>query len=254
MKQSELTDYNISGAKSWFNCTVCNQRTARLDSELRQTDDPTCSVECRGKLQSQRQTGSNNPNWDGGKETLSCDSCGGPVAKDPATVREHNFCSRDCWGEFASENRVGEDNPAYASIEVECDECGSPKAVKPYRLENQSHHFCDMECRDKGFTGQSNPRWGGGASISDALRRLMGPRSWSHISEKFREGIDECYKCGKTPTDRALDVHHIVPMICGGTNAEELLMPLCGTCHKTVERYTKDFIDPVMIDVSLEGV
>lgn len=52
----------------------------------------------------------------------------------------------------------------------------------------------------------------------------------------FAEGIAECEVCGFNPPSkfarRLLEVHHIVPVSCGGTDMPENLVLICANCHR----------------------
>lgn len=100
------------------------------------------------------------------------------------------------------------------------------------------------EARDengmRGKTGSDHPRWRGGRSLLDGLRKMMGEESWDTIRARVRERSNhECEMCGRRQPERGLDVHHIVPLVCGGTNDRELLMAMCRSCHQRVERYSE---------------
>ena len=58
--------------------------------------------------------------------------------------------------------------------------------------------------------------------------------------------------CGTHHTEDmvALDVHHIVPILSGGTNAGWNLISLCSECHKTAEEHTRDLFDMPFTDWS----
>lgn len=97
-----------------------------------------------------------------------------------------------------------------------------------------------------GVTGQDHPNWRGGKSIYDAVKKQLPGPSWNTLKDRHRE--DECAMCGATAdeSDRALDVHHIVPLLCGGTNEEWNFITLCMSCHHRAEWYTRDLLDPVL--------
>lgn len=98
----------------------------------------------------------------------------------------------------------------------------------------------------KGVTGQDHPRWNGGKSIYDAVKKqIRRDESWETTRTRIRKRQDgECTVCSDCPD--VLDVHHIVPLMAGGCNADELLMGLCSPCHRTVERYLS--FEPVLVE------
>ena len=67
-----------------------------------------------------------------------------------------------------------------------------------------------------------------------ATRKRYG-RTWKRIRDKYIAAHPLCAQCKKagklTPT---AEVHHIVPLTRGGTNAWENLMSLCSSCHSEI--------------------
>jgi 5-methylcytosine-specific restriction endonuclease McrA len=105
--------------------------------------------------------------------------------------------------------------------------------------------FCDHTCYgdylSKAWSGQSSPNWRGGLSHTDALRKTIGSVSWTAKAERVRESVGrECELCGGSPDGKKLDVHHIVPLVSGGTNGRWNLMALCDGCHNSAEAYIRD--------------
>lgn len=97
----------------------------------------------------------------------------------------------------------------------------------------------------KGVTGQDHPGWRGGKCIYDAVKKQLRP-TFNSVKSDYR--VDECYMCGDDIEEngRKLDVHHIIPVLCGGDNGEWNSMTLCRGCHKTAESYTRDLFEPVL--------
>ena len=60
-------------------------------------------------------------------------------------------------------------------------------------------------------------------------------RAWKRIRDRYIKAhplCEECQKQGKlTPAE---EVHHILPLSRGGTNAEDNLMALCHSCHARI--------------------
>ena len=52
----------------------------------------------------------------------------------------------------------------------------------------------------------------------------------------FTRDNNICQRCKKQP--KILDVHHIIPIVNGGTHALDNLISLCPKCHKAVEPST----------------
>lgn len=104
-----------------------------------------------------------------------------------------------------------------------------------------------------GVTGQDNPNWRGGKSIYDAVRKQLPGPSWTTLRERTREAAGgECEMCGRSAEEiehRDLDVHHVVPLLCGGTNEEWNRLALCPSCHNRAEWFTRNIpeIEPVLV-------
>lgn len=100
-------------------------------------------------------------------------------------------------------------------------------------------------------TGQDHYRWNGGTRTTEALRTLLSTDSWETISERVRNRDNrECQMCS-TPEedmDERLHVHHLIPLMAGGSNDDELLMSLCRQCHVTVESRTTEMFEWVIPD------
>lgn len=93
----------------------------------------------------------------------------------------------------------------------------------------------------KGVTGQDHPNWRGGKSVYDAVKRQLPGPSWNTIRSRYES--EPCENCGAETTD----VHHIVPLLCGGTNDDYNLMPLCRSCHHEAEWHIRDLLAPVLV-------
>lgn len=105
-----------------------------------------------------------------------------------------------------------------------------------------------------GATGQDNPNWRGGKSIYDSVKKQLPGPSWKDCGEDARESADyTCEMCGTEQENlhRILDVHHIVPVLSGGTNDEWNRIALCASCHHKAEWYGRKNIpelDPLLIE------
>lgn len=69
---------------------------------------------------------------------------------------------------------------------------------------------------------------------SPESRKAYG-RTWRRIRDRVLAEQPLCQKCleaGRyTP---ATEVHHIIPLSCGGTHDRDNLMPLCKRCHSEI--------------------
>lgn len=95
----------------------------------------------------------------------------------------------------------------------------------------------------KGKTGQANPNWRGGKSIYDSVKKQLHGPSWQSIADQHRS--DTCENCG---VEGNTHLHHIIPIMDGGTNEPWNLMTLCPSCHHKAEWRTRAFSTPVLVD------
>lgn len=59
----------------------------------------------------------------------------------------------------------------------------------------------------------------------------------SRVSKYYRNIKSKCDICGIN--DQSLELHHIIPVMCGGTNNEDNIQMLCHKCHMEAH-YKKD--------------
>jgi 5-methylcytosine-specific restriction endonuclease McrA len=172
---------------------------------------------------------------------LPCSNCGKPVETTRKERKDHDnhYCDTEC----QYEGQTGEGHHNYNTVSVECVECGSILKREEGSIGSMGA-FCDHTCYgdylSKEWSGQSCPNWRGGLSHTDALRKTIDDESWRAKADRARKSAGrECELCGDSPDGKKLDVHHIVPMVSGGTNGQWNLMVLCDGCHSTVEAYTR---------------
>ena len=100
-----------------------------------------------------------------------------------------------------------------------CQHSGCPKLTDGlYCAEHQkkmNHHYNHYQREP-----ETNKRYG---------------RAWKRVRDKFIKAhplCEECKRAGKlTPAE---EVHHILPLSCGGTNDVKNLMALCKACHSRI--------------------
>lgn len=60
-------------------------------------------------------------------------------------------------------------------------------------------------------------------------------RAWKRIRDRYVQAHPLCEQCLKegrtTPTE---EVHHIIPLLKGGTHSTDNLMSLCQSCHNKI--------------------
>jgi ribosomal protein L34E len=220
-------------------CAVCDETFRGRRSQLEKADRPVCSKKCNLELLASVEPWNKKP-----PETTECEQCGSEFQHIPSADRE--FCSRECYYAYDSEQGLkrGENNPNYSGGKQStvCEWCGEEYKVYPSR---RSSRFCSYECMYGSLshqTGPDHPLWRGGIDWYRKIRSTLGPTGW-HTQRKENLG-DKCALCGES--EGTLVLHHIVPVLAGGTNAEYNYMTLCQSCHTTVEQRTEAFTDPVL--------
>lgn len=180
---------------------------------------------------------------------VKCDWCGDTFRKKKSNVHNTNFCCKEHHAEWQSENITGELTNLWEGgpETVSCDWCEKEFERKPSHV--RENVFCSQECHGKwqseNLNGQDNHAWNGGVDTYRALRAQL-PGNWDKIKERVRErDAYECQMCGADQSDlsRALDVHHIVPIMSGGTHGEWNLISLCLDCHQSAESVTREVIE-----------
>jgi 5-methylcytosine-specific restriction endonuclease McrA len=90
-------------------CPECRKEFERVNTNQR-----TCSPQCRGKWASKHLTGERAANWQGGPVTVKCAKCGQLLERlrsEVASRSERFFCNLECRGQWMSQNIVGKNHP-----------------------------------------------------------------------------------------------------------------------------------------------
>lgn len=185
---------------------------------------------------------------------VECGWCGTPFREEPHRIEKYGtvYCNMGCFAEDRSEKYQGENHPNWKeSGELECEWCGGVYEVVPAKTDGS--RFCSRRCladwRSENRNGQNHPTWRGGRSIYNAVKRTISKQSWTSIRDEYREMVGyECEWCGGECERNAaeLDVHHLIPVLCGGTNEAWNLVALCKSCHTTAENYTRKLLTPAL--------
>lgn len=169
-----------------------------------------------------------------------------------------DFCSPECVSEWKgseewNEEYAGEKHSNWngGDVTVCCDNCDETISRKRSLVEQYEHHFCDHDCKgewaSRNRRGANAPNYkGGGSSIYSRVKNSLGDDRWEDVSERVRDKSDrECEICGTEEWSlrKSLHVHHIVPLLAGGTNDDWNLMALCPSCHKKVESVTEEYVE-----------
>jgi len=101
---------NYRGGKSTTTCDLCGDSFEFYPSEKEGCYCHAC-VESESWQSPPSISGSKNPHWNGGKQTVQCDTCGSEMNRWPNEINGRTFCDGDCLSEWLSENFVGSDHP-----------------------------------------------------------------------------------------------------------------------------------------------
>ncbi|MWG36590.1 HNH endonuclease [Halomarina oriensis] len=244
------------GGKITLTCDWCGETHERFPSDKsRRFCSPKCHMEWRSE--GLDMGGKANPAW-GGREDIECESCGDVFQVPTGNTAGRRFCSQSCAGDWLSD-RAGEAHPLRNRVELECAECGDTFEETPSRASTRvcCGYECASERRSRLYSGEGHPNWRGGKSIYDAVKKLLGPVPFPSARAETRASTGgECEWCDTTREEngRALDVHHIVPIMAGGNHAQENLMALCRSCHRTAELYTRELLHPVLVEGDTHSV
>lgn len=243
-------------------CAACGKDLKRRPCRIEEGKDHFCDQICHGKWLTENNVGENHPSYNSVK--TACGYCGESIIVKRCHYEdfEENYCDRGC----ANKAQVGVDhgnskgvvrNPKYEGVprytEHECEWCGETVLKDRYHPD-VSQYFCDEACHnawqlERGPKGSDHWNWRGGRAIYNSVRDLLPGPSWYRITKDQRDQANgECAVCGEH--EGKIDIHHIVPVLSGGTNMDELLMPLCPSHHMTTEWFIRRFIDPHLVDWS----
>jgi hypothetical protein len=217
-------------------CEICGEEYETLT--CRADGSKYCSNACKGAAKRVERV------------TRTCGYCSKPF--DVRSTSERTYCCNEC--RYAAHRQLsGDKTPNWkgGKITLTCEACGDAYDVDPHRTDRT--RACSVECKDElaaQVPAEEHWNYRGGRSrrLYGAVVRFLGDEHWRKTRERIRSDSD-CALCGIHISDveRAHHAHHIVPVYAGGTNADELLMPLCGVCHNTVERYTQRFTENHLI-------
>jgi endogenous inhibitor of DNA gyrase (YacG/DUF329 family) len=265
MRQKELTDFQTSGVE----CPTCGEVFSENGvaahhwqahcEKLRKTVKcDNCGVElerepaevfdtnfCDSDCQYEYQSGESHHRYN--SVVRPCSNCGNELERNVSHVSENGpFCDHSCYGEWLSENRSGTDSYRWERQEVECEWCGETFYKQRDQIEERPNHFCTHECYQDYQRENSHP-----VDLVDTVRNSLSDTRWQYVADDYRnDGNKVCKMCGCVPGPQSHDVHHIVPIVSGGSNHECNLMTLCDHCHGKAEQFVRQYpeFDPVLVD------
>lgn len=241
MRQHHTVVHGERLGVSTVECTYCGGDVEIEDYRLERVDRPFCPDStrgCRGKWLSENQRAEDHPNW-AGRTDLTCEICG-TVFSVPPSEEDRRFCGPPCRYVYMSDLFSGEGGPAYDGGKQEhtCVNCGDTFDAFPSDERRHCGRPCFIEWLKENRSGIDHPNWRGGETLRDTLYECLQPGSWKQIAAAVREKADgECEMCGGSDDGSRLDVHHVIPIMGGGTNGLWNLMALCNTCHGAADNY-----------------
>lgn len=213
-------DGSIAGVE--VSCSVCGQTFRKRPANIN-TERHFCSVECKSEGYKDRVT-------------VTCDYCGESFERRRSHTDDgkRTFCSHECKG-LASRDR----------IEVSCENCD--RAIQRRRLDVNQYEtlYCSESCRAEHMRGMADPKWNGGATLHEMLLRELAGKRWKDVRRQIEEQRDPvCRLCGRknSRNGRSLQLHHIVPIMAGGTHHPDNLMFLCHRCHRSTDAKLNEII------------
>lgn len=166
-------------------------------------------------------TGSNNPNWKGGKIKKTCLVCD-TIFYVRRGYKSARFCSLKCVGI----SQRGVSRPSHAKVTKTCIICSKTFAL--FQSHSSRSQCCSRKCqgtwRSSKQSGEGNPNWRGGIS------RKPYPWNFREISRRVIErdgGICNNPTCERK--DERMTTHHIDydKQNCDDAN----LIALCSACN-----------------------
>lgn len=223
-------------------CEYCGEEYSVKPSHAEESR--FCSRECLYAWRSENHSGQGSP-LSKEKVALECEWCGEERLVKPSIADRSRFCSYECMGKWRSATQTGENNPVWKDdVEVECKQCGDAYSVVPARAEKTS--FYSPQCRwdwlSENKSGQDSPHWRPGAGLREELRLLLPGPSWRRIREKHLG--TECALCG---VEDQLHLHHIIPILAGGTHHPDNLLTLCISCHNCAEAFVRPYVEYILV-------
>jgi 5-methylcytosine-specific restriction endonuclease McrA len=243
MKVHHATIHGESIAGIDTDCPNCGEAFNIFPWRLERSKDVFCSVSCEMEYHGGHAKEKTHPE-------IECEWCGSNFQVKPAREADAQFCSRECFGKYKSENHTGKNSASWdgGENEKDCEVCGQSFSYKSHR--EDTARFCSNDCRgvwlSEERSGQNSPHWRGGKSLYDAVKANLSKKSWEYVAAEERK--KECNQCGDVANSH--DVHHIIPIMCGGTNESWNLMTLCNSCHRKAELFIRQYdeFDPLLVE------
>lgn len=179
-----------------------------------------------------------------------CAGCGMSVVREPGRRSRRVFCSRDCAARTTGREKRGRAIPVRRRRTlVPCATCARSVEKLDSIRRRRANLFCSQACANRwlrrrgGFVGAHV------GPLTDFVRDLIGDEHWDVTRRRLRPAaLGPCESCGRRPLgDGVHDLHHIVPILAGGSNDSDNLMALCEYCHPRVEAFTARVCERVLV-------
>lgn len=206
-------------------------------------DKKYCSEDCRE--QSVSFAGQDNPNYRGGPETGTCESCGSTF-EYYRSEKQGCYCpscvKTESWRKTPTVEGENHSQWDGGKKTVTCEVCNANVERWPSEISDVT--VCGEPCREQwlsdSFTGSGHPNWKGGGNEAYGS-------GWNEVRRRALERDEyRCVVCSKSKDEigRNPDVHHITPvrMFAQSDRHEkedshylENVVSLCISCHRKAE-------------------
>lgn len=226
-------------------CATCGAGVELQPSIAAASERHFCSDACLSEWRSEFQQRDSNPTRKPRIQKV-CLHCGATFGVKPSASGQR-FCSRVCVDRYKRESGrfVGEGHPQWKErVMVECEWCEESFEAIPSRA--GWRRFCSRRCDGEwkaSRTGPDHPLWKGGTDWYRQIRSALGPTGWH--TQRQQHLAESCALCGGA---YRLTLHHIAPVLSGGTNEDYNYMTLCAYCHHTAENYTRPLFDALLYE------
>ena len=236
-------------------CVYCKQEFKARDNRV-----DCCSRKCSGLLARADRI------------KCKCDSCNKDLELTVSRFNrsERHFCSVKCMGEGESLFNTGINSKNWKGGEIQysCDICGKDSSGCKAEYQRYQHHYCSIECKDKGqtvfYSGTKAKLYN--EDISEVTRESerMSNENVQWRKQVFDRDKYTCKCCGLTNSGD-LNAHHLNGYHWDIENRYNIDngVTLCEVCHKdfhsiygrgknTVDEYN-EFIEDIQNDWEIQG-
>ena len=196
--------YNYNEAKhTTYECLNCKTSFDGLISVPR--------IYCSNVCSAKSKTGTETPNWKGGKLEKDCENCGERFVFERSRENTARFCSHSCVAK---------------SIEFTPERREAMSVITKDRVKNGT-----WRNQHGGYKGGYENKLMHNRNRRMKERNIVGTHSLEDwIALKIKYGF-MCLMCKLTEPEITLSEDHIVPLSKDGTNNIDNIQPLCRSCN-----------------------